>query len=109
MGNYIKFNRAFLERLSCSKRFTWDPRQAIPTTAPFSTPWGAHYIHGTNLNFLGSITEELQSGTRFTHEWGEEMHVKSLPPGLIVDLAQTGLKPGMFWLRSQVFIRPQRH
>ena len=38
-----------------------------------------------NCVTLSSVT------TRFTHEWGEEIHVKTLPQGLNVDLAQTGL------------------
>ena len=36
----------------------------------------------------------LYSSTHFTHERGQEMHVKSLSQGLNVDLAQPGLKPG---------------
>ena len=38
----------------------------------------------------------LQSGTRFTHEWGEKIHVKSRSQGLNVDLAQPGLEPGTY-------------
>ena len=34
-----------------------------------------------------------ESGTRFTHEWGEEMHVNSLSHALNFDLAQPGLEP----------------
>ena len=38
----------------------------------------------------------IQSGTRFTHEWRKAMRVKSLYQGLNADLAQPGLKPGIF-------------
>ena len=77
----------------CYKRFTWSRRQAIPTTTPFSTPWGAlqrscHYKLRVTLEYC------LLSGTLFTHERGEEMHVKSLSQGLNVNLAQPGLEPG---------------
>ena len=48
--------------------------------------------------------------TRFTHEWGEEMHIKSLSQRLNVDLAQPGLKPQISRSRGQVSTtRPRRH
>ena len=61
---------------------------------------------------MGSITEKLsiqmtrdssilpESGTLFTHEWDEEMHVKSLSQGLNFDLAQPGLEPGTFLIHE---------
>ena len=49
-------------------------------------------------HYRGAVIVEycLLSGPRFTHEWGEEMHAKSLSQGLNVDLAQPGLEPGTF-------------
>ena len=69
--------------------------------------------HFTSLNSLGSITEELSLQmtrnssilpivcTRFTHECGGEMYVKSLSQGLNVNLTQPGLEPGISCLSSQ--------
>ena len=65
-----------------------------------------HSNHWAFLNSLGIITEELSLqmtrhsstlpivGYSFSHEWGEEMHVKSLSQGLSVDLVELGLEPG---------------
>ena len=90
-------NRAFIWRLSTESALS----------ALHEAPEG-HFNHWTFLNPLGSITDELslqitrhpsilpQSDTRFTHEWGEEMRVKSLSQGLNVDLAQPELEAGTF-------------
>ena len=110
LHNNIKYSiHIALIHEKCSKRFTRGSPQAVSTTVPFSIPWGA-LERSWHYKWRVTLAYRLKSGTSFTHEWGEEMHVKSLFQGLNVDLAQPRLEPGTSWSRSQVSTtRPRRH
>ena len=71
---------------------------------------GAAITKGASLWRTDKTLHCLGSGTRLTHEWGEEIYVKSLSKGLYIDRAQPGLEPGTSWSLSQVYTtRPGLH
>ena len=56
---------------------------------PVSTPWESIKEElSSQMTYHSSIMPIV--GTHFAHEWGEEMHIKSLSQGLNVYLAQPG-------------------
>ena len=46
---------------NCSRRFTWSFQQAMPTTVPFSTPWGVVLNSVVRDNLVAQAKEHTLS------------------------------------------------